>query len=273
MHEFYSPGFQPLWPTLGGLRQYMTVHDLIHLDDPHESSPLRKLYLERVLRPTIRTAGLVFTVSEYSRQRLLAWVADDAVRVVVTGNGCSLPRRGVPLSGASESRPPYVLYVGNYRPQKNFPLLLSAMTRLERGLRLVCVGGRPDDLAVGSAEAEVLAGRTTFLRDVDDTELAELYAGAAAVAMPSTIEGFGLPAVEALICGTSVAYCSDAVAEVVGPYGFRADPRDPTAFADALTAAMRVSGSEREAGIEWAAGYSWEKVADVVTRTLADVVG
>lgn len=270
----YSPGFQPLWPSPPALPQYLTVHDLIHLDEPRESSPLKRLYLDLVVRPAIRRARLVFTVSQYSRQRLLAWLDDETFPVVVTGCGSSVrPPTTADGRGAEKGAgsAPYVLYVGNFKPHKNFPLLLSAMAHLDGGTRLVCVGGRPEDLAVDSEQAHVLQERTEFVHGVDDGTLARLYAGAAAVAMPSTIEGFGLPALEGLTCGTSVAYCADAVAEVVGPFGFRSnDPTDPAAFAAALESAMTVDPPAARAGKEWAERYSWDRVAETVAGTLEE---
>src|SRR4051794_4983582 len=233
VHSFYSPGFQPLWPTAPGLRQYLTIHDLIHLDDPLESSALKGQYFARVVRPAVRRAGLVFTVSQFSRRRIREWLGDDEFPVVVTG---AAPGLGAAGESPSEARAmaPYVLYVGNAKPHKNIALLLAAMDLLDPSLELVWVGAAREE--VTRTPTEVLRRRTRFVRGADDVTLASLYAGAAAVAVPSLIEGVGLPALEALACGTSVAYRCDAVAEVVGPFGFRsADPNDPVAFAEVLT--------------------------------------
>src|SRR3954454_8362664 len=187
VRHFYSPGFQPLWPPAPNLRQYLTIHDLIHLDDALESSTAKRQYFSRVVFPAVRSAGLVFTVSEYSRRRILDRLGNE-IRVVVTVAASSLVAPPAPSCAENPGRgaDPYVLYVGNFKPHKNFHLLTEAMNQLDGSIRLVCVGTPTEHLGL----TEIQQRRTTFVRGVDDEVLALLYAGAAAVAVPSTIEGF-----------------------------------------------------------------------------------
>jgi glycosyltransferase involved in cell wall biosynthesis len=107
---------------------------------------------------------------------------------------------------------------------------------------------------------------------VPERLLPGLYAGAQALAMPSVYEGFGLPALEAMASGTPVVAANRAaLPEVCGGAALLADPDDPEAFADAL---LRASGPEREqlgaAGLDRAAGFSWERSARLIDRLIGE---
>lgn len=208
----FTPGFNV---GLSRARQLATVHDLIHLDDPGERSGLKRVYFSRVLKPCIRRNGMVLTVTRASAERLRDWLSDDTIDVRVVGNGIDTSFLGE--VDPSHRRHRRFLFIGNARPHKNLDVVLAAL-RLRPDIHL--------DLVTGDAEqvrrSATQFGVSTQIRvqhRVSDARLRELYRSASGLLMPSRIEGFGLPAVEATALGTPVAIwggCS-ALAEVVDP--------------------------------------------------------
>jgi glycosyltransferase involved in cell wall biosynthesis len=263
----FSPGFNA---AAGRTRQLLVVHDLIHLLYPAESSGVKQLYYEQLVRPAIRRTGAVATVSEFSRKAIVEWSGLDPDRVLVAPGALSAafldPKPGADTRGPEDEPAPYVLYVGNGKPHKNVPLLLDALGRLP-DLRLVCVGLRPSDV-VGT---KLPASRITLLRGVADGDLARLYSRAQCLAFPSQYEGFGLPALEALSQGTPVAYLSDAVGETVGDgCGVRSGDNGPDAFARCIEGAIALRGDPRFAAAarRQARRYDWDTSADRIGREL-----
>ena len=160
---------------------------------------------------------------------------------------------------------PYVLALGTDSPRKNLGLLDRIAPALaDAGLR-VAIAGSGRSYLPGSAP-----GSARRLGYVPDADLPALYAGAAAFAMPSLYEGFGLPCVEAMAAGTPVVAADRAaLPEACGGAALLADPNDADAFAAAL---IRAAGPERErlaeAGRARAAGLSWARSAESVDAAI-----
>jgi glycosyltransferase involved in cell wall biosynthesis len=165
---------------------------------------------------------------------------------------------------------PYVLAVGTDSPRKNLALLDRICPALEAAGLEVAIAG-----AARSYLPRSEPGAARRLGYVPDADLPALYAGAAAFAMPSLYEGFGLPCIEAMATGTPVV-ASDraALPEACGGAALLADPADPEAFAAALAEA---AGSARsrltEAGLTRAAGLSWERSAERVDAAIDELLG
>lgn len=260
----YSPGYNVV---LRARRQVVTVHDLIHLRD---GAALRyRAYYEGVLRPRIRRDGTVITVSETSRAAIAGWLRDDRVRIVNAGNGCSAAFRPDGPHAAAEE--PYVLYVGNLRAHKNVDVLLDALA-VCRGARLRMVVPRSEsDDARGRIAARDLGPRVEVLCALDDDDLARQYRGAAATVLPTVYEGFGLPALESIRCGTPVVHWSgcEAVSETVGSRGIAvSSATDAAVWSDAI-ASMIASPQRVAAPLD--DEFSWDRTASIVSGVLSEL--
>ena len=175
------------------------------------------------------------------------------------------PDPAPPLGRLGLSRP-YVLAVGTDSPRKNLGLLDVIAPRLaEEGIDVAIAGSTRPYMPSGPA-----SGHARRLGYIEDADLPALYAGAAAFAMPSLYEGFGLPCLEAMAAGTPVVAADRAaLPEACGGAALLADPDDPDAFASAL---LDAAGRERErlvvAGRERAASLTWQRTAEEVDRAL-----
>jgi glycosyltransferase involved in cell wall biosynthesis len=259
---FYSPGFNA--PPTCPVPFVLTVFDLIHLEIPEESGAAKRLYYRLHVKPAVRRARAVLTGSEYSRARIAEWSGVDAKRVVVIRGAAGDEFR--PDGELYEPGYPYLLYVGNHKPHKNLGRLIRALAHLRDGssLRLLLVGPAEPEL-VALARTVGVADRLVFLGDVPDERLPALYRGAVAFVFPSLHEGFGLPPLEAMACGTPVvSSLATSLAEVVGDAAEAVDPLDVDSIAAGID---RVIGDEqlrrelRARGLARAARFSWDETA------------
>lgn len=266
----FSPGYCPslTWPG----RSVITVHDLIHLRVSGERSRGKTLYYEQVVRRALRRPRtLTLTVSEYSKRDIVEWGGVPEQRVVVVGNG--VDSRFSPHGAAISRARPYVLHVGNTRPHKNLPALLRGMARLDVDVDLVCSAGS-DDALQALADELGLTHRVFFLGGIVEAELPAWYRGAAAVAIVSHYEGFGLPALEGMASGVPVvAADTSALSEVVAGSGILVDPDDVESIADGLRRALgddALRATLGRSGPARAATYSWDAVASRVRHELGE---
>ncbi|MBP7866656.1 MAG: glycosyltransferase family 4 protein [Acidobacteria bacterium] len=270
---FLTPWF-PGVPLLAG------IHDLIPLDFP-EYFPFPKRALIRIaIAMAVRRAHTVLTISEASRQRLAHHFPGAAGKTV------SIPLAAAPeFDPAAEARAgavkealgidrEYVLYVGSNKPHKNLALLFDGWKEALRrdpglgGRFVLVVTGRMDPRYPGAETDPVrreLAGRVVFTGPAADELLPALYAGAAVFVFPSRQEGFGLPVLEAMACGTPVI-CGNAssLPEVAADAALLVPADEPRVLAEALLALLgdperRVSMRARS--LRQAARFSWETTA------------
>lgn len=246
----YSPGFGS---GLSAAPQLLTLHDLIHLENRGTSGRAQRLYYDALVRRQVRRTGHVLTVSDASARAIRSWLDDSEVVVHNAGNGCS-PEFTPDGDGHPHDRP-YLLMVLNAKEHKNPRTALRAAALLP-DFDVLTVSGDGPELRSMAAEAGI-AERFQVIHGVTDRDLARIYRSAHALIYPSLLEGFGLPALEALSCGTPVVYYQGcpSVHEIVGrPEWAVADPFDHRAFADRVLAVERGSAAPRHPA-------SWDDVA------------
>lgn len=267
---YFSPGFNP--PLASRIPIAFTIHDLIHLKVPGESSHLRSLYYASVVRPAARRARCIFTVSEFSRTDIAQWAGIDREKIVVVGNAAASVF--TPVGLRHQPGYPYFLHVGRRCAHKNIDRLLSAfsMTRAVRYAKLLFTG-TGDQETVRLIHAHGLTACTQFVGSVSDEELAALYRGATALVFPSLYEGFGLPIIEAMACGTPVITSdTTATAEVAGESNaILVDPMNVAAISEAIDKiadSFELRDQLAQAGPDRASMFSWERTGTKVDDTL-----
>ena len=265
---FVSPGFNASAP--GRYKQLITVHDLIHLRVDDETSQAKRLYYRCIVLPAIRSAGRVLTGSQFSRNEIINWSGLPSEAVVAVGYGCSFaPATPAELDRCLGIEAPTILFVGNPKPHKNLSLMVAALRHMTEDVRVVTVGVPHNYVAQKCEASGVALSRFSVLEGISDSKLRELYMTSACVALPSTYEGFGLAALEAMAVGTPTAYICDAVHEVVGSLGFRSmSATDGEAYAAALTEAMAIQRSARDELIARSITFSWDTSAQLVEREI-----
>lgn len=267
----YSPA--NLAPALGRAN-LVVIHDVAALRRPDAYSRLYVAYQRRLLPALARRARLVITVSEFSRRELID-VLDappERIKVIPEGVDERFSADADPAAAVNHYRleRPYVLALGTVSERKNLGALEHAARALhERGLELV----------VGGSDRGYLRGSDVALRRlgyVPEQLLPGLYAGARALVMPSRYEGFGLPCLEAMACGTPVvAAARGALPETVGEAGLLVDPEEPEQLAEAVLRASlddELRDSLKAAGRDRAALFGWDRTAAATDEAVGELL-
>ena len=270
----------------------VTAHDLIRWFDLTAVQPLiaRPRGLARLaLRADyagMRAAAHVIAPSEATRSDLLQHLGfpADRVSVVPEAVDSALFRPVAPRAAPW----PYVLVVGSEHPRKNLDAVLRAFALLKsragnEGLRLVKLGEPGDGEAPFGARTQALLGELGLEREVvlpgrvPDEDLPGWYAGALCLLMPSWAEGFGLPPLEAMACGTpSVVSTAGSLPEVVGDAGLVVPPDDIPGIADAVERLHTddvLRSTLRARGLRRAPQFTWQRVARETQQVYASVLG
>jgi alpha-1,3-rhamnosyl/mannosyltransferase len=264
----------------------VTLHDITPLLFPAFHPCISVLGYRLLLRPSIRAANRVIVDATSTADDLLRHGIADQKRVTVVPLGVAERfRAGVRTDTFAQryalSRP-YVLSVGVFEPRKNLGVLIAALDRLRRDgddVDLVLAGRdgwRWHDPLADAANAH-LRPHVHILRNVPDADLPELYGRAAAFAYPSLYEGFGLPVLEAMACGTPVVAANrSSLPEVCGDAALLTDPTDAAALANRLHAAITDAPLRQRlvtAGRERARMFSWQRTAERTLNVYEQVVG
>ena len=238
-------------PVRSSVPLVVTFHDLAVLRHPETFNAWARNYGRVVLPAVARAATRIIAVSEFTAEELvqLLSVPEEKIRVIPNAVG---PPFG-PDGAAAEGE--YVLAVGTLEPRKNIPALIEAFRRANlNGCELRLVGER------GWGDIESVDG-AHWLGRVPDDELARLYRGARCVAYVSLYEGFGLPVLEAMACGTPVVSSDLPPVREFARGVIRVDPRDPDAIAAGLAEATARREELGRQGQAAAASYDWPRVA------------
>ena len=248
---FRAPVRRPVCPLV------VTVHDLAVLRHPDTFNRWTRTYSRLAVPRVVQAATTILAVSEFTRRELgaLLSVPDEKVKVVTNGVAEVFTDVGPAADGQ------YVLAVGTLEPRKNLARAVEA-ARLA-GVELRVVGAR----GWGGVAVDGWLGR------VPDDELARLYRGACCLVYPSLYEGFGLPIVEGMACGTPVVTSrGGATEETAGGAAVLVDPLDVKDIARGIQEAAARRDELRALGLERAKAFAWEGAARKTAEVYREAV-
>ena len=266
-----------LLPKLRRVRTVFTLHDLIFRFDPASHLPLNRIYLNLMMPRFLRAADAVVAVSECSKRDAVRLYGTPAEKIHVIPEGVDARFKPHTSRQVEQVRAKYqlpeqfVLCVGTIEPRKNLPILFEVLaSRREQGLEIwpLVIAGKPGWLyepifqRVTELGLQDLVHFTGFFPDDD---LPALCSAATLLAMPSRYEGFGLPVLEAMACGTPVV-CSNtsSLPEVAGDAALLVPPDDVRGWGEAIARVLTddaLRAQMRERGLVQAARFTWEQAA------------
>lgn len=266
---FFSPGYNA--PYFFLKRCIITIHDLNHIDLSYNSSFLKRVYYEMVLKRACQHCALIFTVSEFSKKRIIEWSGVKPEKIIVVGNGvsdefsqnCNLHSPGYK----------YIFVVGNRKEHKNEEraLLGFIQAQIDKEVKIV-FSGDPSDKLIELAKSHNIEDKIIFSGRLSNIKLAEYYKGAEFLLFPSLYEGFGLPVIESMACGTPVITSKNtSLGEVAGNAAYLVDPLDQQSITKAIEELyfnneLRAILSKK--GLERAKIYTWEKTIAKIETSL-----
>ncbi|MDE2950299.1 MAG: glycosyltransferase family 1 protein [Chloroflexota bacterium] len=265
-------------PTLPRTRSLLTVHDLSFLRVPDAASPSLRRYLEAVAPRSVERADHVLADSQATKDDLIEIYRTPADKISVLYSG--VDARFGPVTDQMTLKAvldkhnlrdkKYVLSVGTVQPRKNYSGAIRALSRIrDHGIDLhYVVAGGPgwlEDEMYRSIRETAMEDRVHILGFVPDEDLPALYSGARALLALSLYEGFGLPVLEAMACGTPVITSNlSSLPEVAGDAGILVNPLDSEAISDAIMKTLTDAALRQQlvaAGFERVKRFSWASAA------------
>src|ERR1700680_4123451 len=283
---YHGPDFV-LPPLNGHTRKIVTVHDLAFIEQPEYAVPELAAYLKKVVPKAIAAADVIASISQTTRQTLIDYFHTPPEKITIIPNGIRSYFRRVTDPVLLEAtrhkfglKSPLVLGVGTQQPRKNhlglikaFHKAASSSNKQSRPAMLALAGGSGwlyEETQQAVAELK-LEKKVRFLGHVSDLELMLLYSLADVFVFPSFYEGFGVPPLEAMACGTPVITSNiSSLPEAVGDAALLVDPRNAGEIAKAITRVLEnppLQEELRQKGYKQAARYTWQKSA----RKMLDV--
>ena len=275
----HAPDFV-LPPTLA--RTLLTVHDLSFLVYPQLTVPSMVRYLSAAVPRSVQRASHILADSEATKRDLTRLLGVPASRTSVVypglaaGFGPVTPEHAAVVRQKLDLPAQFLVFVSTLSPRKNVVRLIMAFSQLVRSaqvapdLALLLIGQRGwmDDEIFMAIEQAALGERLRWLRFVDDGDLPAVYTLAAATVYPSLYEGFGLPALEALACGSPVVTANNSsLPEVVGAAAILVDALSVDSIAAGITQVLHdapLREQLRLAGRQQVQAFSWATAAQQV---------
>ncbi len=261
-----------------------TIHDIIHLLYPDFlPNRLAFLYAQRMIRSTLTRGERIIAVSRNTKEDLQDYFQVSGEKIEVIYNGVDdIFRHDIPAGHVDDwlerlaISKPYLLFVGNPKPHKNLDNVIKAFARaLELktfDAQLVCVGARkPSEFKILQRASQLgISDRIQLVGHVATEALPALYRGASLFLYPTLYEGFGLPVIEAMACGTAVITSNtSALKEISEGYAHLVDPLNVEKMALAISHCMSDTAYRQqlaERGRKRARDFRWHRAAQ---QTLA----
>lgn len=269
-------GIFPL--SLAGCKKVVTIHDVFPFVTPQTSTALEKLVYCLWLPLALRQADAIITISQHSKKDIIRYLPFTKEKIIVIPNGKNPAYQPLPVEHVQPVLEkltiptPYILYVGSLEPRKNLLRLLQAYACLRQEVtpwHLVIVGAKnfwKNAPVVETVENLGLKPWVHFTGFVEEEDLPALYNGADLFVFPSLYEGFGLPPLEAMACGTPVVTSNtSSLPEVVGDAAIMVDPYDVDAISEAMARVLSdpaLAEDLRQRGLLQAEQFSWQKMAE-----------
>lgn len=265
----YSPGYIP--PIGSNIPYVFTIHDLNHLDVSHNSSMAKRLFYRTVILPGVHRAYRIVTVSEYAKKRIIAWSGCAPDKVMVSCNGVSEVFR----EDVKPAMPGYhyIFCCSNRKGHKNEVRLLEAfrLSALYNELKLVFTGEVDSNIAFRINKLN-LNNAVVFTGKISEAELACWYSGAIATVFPSLYEGFGLPVIESMACGTPVVTSNiTSLPEVGGDASIYVNPYSVESIASGIKQVVgdnALRNRMKEKGMQRASLFTWDRATENVQKAL-----
>jgi glycosyltransferase involved in cell wall biosynthesis len=271
---FFSPGYNT--PLFCPAQFVFAIHDLSHVYCPENSSPLIRLYYATVMKRACHRAVKILTVSEFTRTQIAQWsgVSPSKIRNVSCGVDL-IYRPGAEVYGLPF---PYLLSVSNRKRHKNEFRMVAAFAKADLDPRIHLVfTGEPDAALTGCIKQHNVAQRVDFLGVVAEEKLPSLYRGAEGLMFISLYEGFGLPLLEAMACGTpTITSKVTAMPETAGGAALLVDPTSIEQMSEAIAQLVGDRGLRaqlRENGLRRASQFSWMSTRSKVHQVLEETLG
>lgn len=266
---FYTPGFNPI--LYSSMPYVMTICDLIHLHIPGKAALAKKIYYEKFIKPAVKRAFKIVTISDYSKKTILDWADIPEENVINVGCGISdrLNHQGTPFQPGYN----YLFYVGNTKPHKNLSRLLEsfAIAKIDLATRLILTGN-PTPALQEVIKKNKLETRVMWSGILSEIQLAEYYRGATSVLFPSLYEGFGLPILEAWACGTTALTSNvTSLPEVAADAAVIVDPYEVDSIANGIekiTNDKILRNTLIQKGFERVKLFSWDKTTQMIQTIL-----
>jgi glycosyltransferase involved in cell wall biosynthesis len=268
----HSPDFIP--PFQRPCRSVITIHDLAFLRYPQLLTAESTRYYEQVGR-AVASADQVIAVSEATLRDILDLLKATPAKVTVVYEAAGAECVPLPTTELAAHRERlglperFVLFVGTIEPRKNLPVLLKAFARVWHDLHVpLVIAGRNGWLyeeVYRTRESLGLGSEVMFVGPVDSGQLVYYYNCATCLVLPSLYEGFGLPVLEAMACGTPVVVSNvSSLPEIVGDAGVAVDPSDVDGLAVAITKVLsesELSSHLSQQGLQRSRRFSWDRAA------------
>jgi glycosyltransferase involved in cell wall biosynthesis len=267
----------------------VTVHDLAFLHLPGTFPAAQRLALRVLVPRSITKASRVITVSEFSRSDILTsyGVRPEKITVIPEGAGASFrPLESERIEGVLARyglRPGFLFSLGRLNRRKNLERVLLAYRRLRTGGAsdtTLVIGGKRDyggDEVLRRIGLSGVASSIRWIGLIPDEDLPAFYSAAACFVYPSLFEGFGLPVLEAMACGTPVVTSNrGALAELVGDAAMVVDPESVDALAEAMTRVLTdapLAADLGRRGLERSRRFSWRETARRTLEVYREAVG